>query len=161
MGEIELSNARSEVPPSSSVITSVRRKDYTILKKKNYYEEEFALNRVDNDEKEFKKCSVCHANIGKFIADCGCTLCKEHAKGLGGKGNEEEHTNDSGIKKKCPKCKKEVNKVQVKKMKCGICLEEKTKVAKFKCKCALSVCKGCYIRCRIHEEKCPACRAEL
>ena len=40
-------------------------------------------------------------------------------------------------------------------------LEEKTKVAKFKCKCALSVCKGCYIRCRIHEEKCPACRAEL
>ena len=54
-----------------------------------------------------------------------------------------------------------VNKIQLRKLQCGICLEKKIKIAKFNCRCALLVCKDCYIKCKLNNKNCPACRQPI
>ena len=118
------------------------------------YEEEFLHNRLETQEKELGVCDYCNCKPAKYLSDCGCKLCKDHSKPL--KDLEEDGNN-----KKCPKCMKIVNKIQLRKGKCGICLQDKLKLAKFKCHCALMVCKECYIKCKVSNSNCPACRKPI
>ena len=123
-------------------------------KMKEKYEEEFTDNRVLTEENEYGLCDFCNYKAAKYIADCGCQLCKDHSKPI-------KDDDDAENIKKCPVCMKVVYKVHPKKFKCGICLEDKIHLAKFKCHCALTVCKDCYIKCKMTNGKCPACRKKI
>ena len=113
--------------------------------------EEFELQK-NKTEKGFQACQFCKKKTGKFKCDCGCILCKEHSEL---KTIEGEGTNY----KVCFACEKIVKKVIPIKNECNICMLKKLNVAHFKCKCSLIVCKECYIKCKMSNDKCPGCRA--
>ena len=113
-------------------------------------------DEFENQRRKFEKvknmCNFCHKKIGKFLADCGCVLCKDHSSLKNVEGDGENY-------KVCFACEKIVKKVKSIKFPCHICLQEKQSVAHFKCGCALEVCKECYIKCKLGSDKCPQCRA--
>ena len=121
-----------------------------------------ALSKEDlSDEFELQKrkmekgnqmCQFCKKKPGKFKCDCGCIVCKEHS-------NLKKQEGDGEIYKVCFACSKIVKKVTAVKYPCHICFMNKLAVAHFKCGCALEVCKTCYIKCKMNNNKCPGCRA--
>ena len=121
---------------------------------KEKYGEEFGNNRLLTEEREFGLCDYCSSKPAKYLSDCGCKLCKDHSKPV-------KDINQTESYKSCPVCMKIVNKIQLRKGKCGICLQDKLKLAKFKCHCALMVCKECYIKCKVSNSNCPACRKPI
>ena len=103
-------------------------------------------------EKGSPLCQYCKKNAGKFKCDCGCIVCKEHS-------NLKDMEGDGQNYKVCFACEKIVKKVTQIKADCHICMQKKLNVAHFKCGCALEVCKDCYIKCKMSNDKCPGCRA--
>ena len=97
-------------------------------------------------------CMFCKKKPGKFECDCGCIVCKDHS-------TLKEMQTEGQIYKVCFNCEKIVKKVNQIKYMCNICLQKKISVAHFKCNCALEVCKECYIKCKMNNNKCPGCRA--
>ena len=92
-------------------------------------------------------CKFCKKNIARYICECGCIVCDEHSK------LKEDKENN----KVCLVCEKIIKTIKPK-FNCGICMDDVLYVAHFKCNCALDVCCKCYIRCRLENNKCPACR---
>ncbi len=103
-------------------------------------------------EKGNQMCQYCKKKPGKFKCDCGCLVCKEHSTLKNQEGDGEKY-------KVCFVCDKIVKKVTPIKYPCHICFGNKAAVAHFKCGCALEVCKNCYIKCKMGNNKCPGCRA--
>ena len=103
-------------------------------------------------EKGNQMCQYCKKKPGKFRCDCGCLVCKEHSVLKTQEGDGEQY-------KVCFACEKIVKKVTQIKYPCHICFGNKVAVAHFKCGCALEVCKNCYIKCKMGNNKCPGCRA--
>lgn len=103
-------------------------------------------------EKGNQMCQFCKKKPGKFKCDCGCLVCKEHSALKIQEGDGEKY-------KVCFVCDKIVKKVIPIKYPCHICFGNKPAVAHFKCGCALEVCKNCYIKCKMGNNKCPGCRA--
>ena len=105
-------------------------------------------------EKGNQTCQYCKKSPGKFKCDCGCIVCSKHSvlKEIVKKGQKY---------KVCFACKKKVKNVNQIKYDCNICLQKKISVAQFKCNCALQVCKDCYIKCKMANDKCPQCRAPI
>ena len=103
-------------------------------------------------EKGKQMCQYCKKKIAKFKCDYGCLLCKDHSnlKKIEKKGKNY---------KVCFACNKVAKKVTQLKYPCHICFQDKLNVAHFKCGCALEVCKNCYIKCKMSNNKCPGCRA--
>ena len=115
--------------------------------------DEFEIQKAKK-EKGGQMCQLCKKKLGKFKCDCGCIVCKEHSvlKGVEKKGVKY---------KACLVCQKPVKKVTQIKYDCNICLQKKISVAHFKCDCALEVCKDCYIKCKMSNDKCPQCREAI
>ena len=105
-------------------------------------------------EKANQMCQFCKKKLGKFQCDCGCIVCKEHSVLKIIEKNGEKYN-------ACLVCDKPVKKVSQIKYDCNICLQKKLSVAHFKCECSLEVCKDCYIKCKMSNEKCPQCRNEI
>ena len=105
-------------------------------------------------EKTNQMCQFCKKKLGKFQCDCGCIVCKEHSILKNIEKNGEKYN-------ACMVCDKPVKKVNQIKYDCNICLQKKLSVAHFKCGCSLEVCKDCYIKCKMSNEKCPQCRNEI
>jgi len=103
-------------------------------------------------EKGNQMCQFCKKKPGKFKCDCGCIVCKVHSSLKNMEGDGENY-------KVCYVCEKIVKKVSAIKYKCNICFIDKLSVVHFKCGCALEVCKTCYIKCKMENNKCPGCRA--
>ena len=97
-------------------------------------------------------CMFCHKKYGNYKCDCGCIVCKEHS-------NLKLIEKDGQRYKVCFCCGKRVNNITAIKYFCNICMQNKTSVTHFKCGCALEVCKSCYIKCKLSNDKCPGCRA--
>ena len=115
--------------------------------------EEFEIQK-NKTEKGNQMCQFCKKKAGKFKCDCGCIVCKEHSSLKNMEGDGENY-------KVCFACGKIVKKVSPIKYDCNICMVKKLNVAHFKCKCSLLVCKDCYIKCKMSNEKCPQCRNEI
>ena len=113
--------------------------------------DEFELQRKKT-EKGNQTCQFCKKKPGKFKCDCGCIVCKDHSKLKRQEGDGETYN-------VCFACSKIVKKVTAIKYPCHICFMNKLAVAHFKCGCALEVCKTCYIKCKMTNNKCPGCRA--
>ena len=113
--------------------------------------DEFELQRKKK-EKGNQTCQYCKKKPGKYKCDCGCIVCKEHSSLKNVEGDGEKY-------KVCFACEKIVKKVILIKYPCHICFSNKLSVAHFKCGCALEVCKTCYIKCKMGNNKCPGCRA--
>lgn len=103
-------------------------------------------------EKGNQMCKFCNKKVGKYKCDCGCIVCKEHSILKSVEGEGENY-------KVCFACEKIVKKVTPIKYDCHICMQKKINIAHFKCECALEVCKDCYIKCKMANDKCPGCRA--
>ena len=103
-------------------------------------------------EKGNPQCQFCKKNAGKYKCDCGCVVCKEHSSLKDMEGDGQKY-------KVCYACEKIVKKVTPIKSDCHICMQKRINVAHFKCGCALEVCKDCYIKCNMSNDKCPGCRA--
>ena len=116
-------------------------------KKIENYEKEFN-EKIGKQEKVGNPCSFCSCKPARYKGDCGCFLCKEHSK-------------TSRDNKKCIHCEKVIHKLSELKSECGICFQQKKFVTNFKCGCALLVCKECYIKCKMINPHCPACRREI
>ena len=97
-------------------------------------------------------CMFCKKKPGNYKCDCGCIVCKEHSELEFMENNEEKS-------KVCYNCGKIVVKVTPIKYFCNICMQNKMSVTHFKCGCAMEVCKNCYIKCKMTNNKCPGCRA--
>ena len=97
-------------------------------------------------------CMFCKKKPGNFKCDCGCIVCKDHSelKELGNQGEKY---------KVCLNCGKKVDKITAIKYFCNICMQDKPSVVHFKCGCSMEVCKNCYIKCKMSNDKCPGCRA--
>ena len=102
-------------------------------------------------EKGSQTCQFCKKNPGKFKCECGCIVCKDHA-------NLKKLEGENSNQKVCFVCEKVVKKVTPIKYDCHICMQKKKEIAHFKCGCALEVCKECYIKCKMSNNKCPGCR---
>ena len=124
-----------------------------IILNKEELGEEFEVQKRKK-EKGNQTCQFCKKNPGKFKSDCGCVVCKEHSvlKEIIKKGKKY---------KVCFACNKKVKKINVIKYDCNICMQKKISVAQFKCKCAFQVCKDCYIKYKMTNDKCPQCRATI
>jgi len=103
-------------------------------------------------EKGKQMCQFCKKKIAKFKCDYGCILCKEHS-------NLKKIEKNGKNYKVCFSCNKASKKITLLKYPCHICFQDKLAVAHFKCGCALEVCKNCYIKCKMSNNKCPGCRA--
>ena len=114
-------------------------------------EEEFEILKRKM-EKGNHICQFCKKKEGKFICDCGCIVCKEHS-------NLKKKEGDNENNKVCFSCEKIVKNVTPIRYDCDICFQKKINVAHFKCGCSLKVCKECYIKCKMINNKCPGCRA--
>ena len=97
-------------------------------------------------------CMFCKKKPGNYKCDCGCIVCKEHSDLQYMENNQEKA-------KVCYHCGKIVIKVSPIKYFCNICMQNKMSVTHFKCGCAMEVCKSCYIKCKMSNDKCPGCRA--
>ena len=113
--------------------------------------DEFEIQK-NKMEKGHQMCKFCNKKAGKYKCDCGCIVCKEHSILKSMEGESENY-------KVCFACEKIVKKVAPIKYDCHICMQKKINVAHFKCECALEVCKDCYIKCKMANNKCPGCRA--
>ena len=122
------------------------------LNKETISEEFEALKR--KMEKGKQMCQFCKKKPGKFKCDCGCIVCKEHSVLKKVEGDGENY-------KICFNCEKVVKKVTQIKYDCHICMQKKISVVHFKCGCSLEVCKDCYIKCKMGNDKCPGCRAVI
>ena len=109
-------------------------------------------NQKRKTSKPRMPCMFCKKKPGNFKCDCGCIVCKEHSelKELGNQGEKY---------KVCLNCGKMVNNITAIKYFCNICMQDKPSVVHFKCGCSMEVCKNCYIRCKMSNDKCPGCRA--
>jgi hypothetical protein len=105
-------------------------------------------------EKGKKLLCKCCKKPGRFKCDCGCIVCKEHSSLKQVQGDGETY-------KVCFACNKIVKKVNQIKYDCHICMQKKLSVVHFKCGCSLEVCKDCYIKCKMSNNKCPGCRAVI
>ena len=133
---------RNALDFSSSGRTSLNKDDLS---------EEFEVQKRKM-EKGKPNCQFCKKKQAKFQCDCGCFVCKEHSNLKKVEGDGENY-------KVCFACNKIVKKVTQIKYKCNICFQNRINVVHFKCGCALEVCKDCYIKCKMGNNKCPGCRA--
>ena len=115
--------------------------------------EEFEKQKVKS-EKGDQVCQYCKKKPGKYKCDCECIVCKEHSQLKKEEGDGETY-------KVCYNCGKVVKKVTPIKTQCNICFGMKMSVFHFNCNCALVVCKDCYIKCKLENDKCPGCRAKI
>ena len=92
---------------------------------------------------EKKKCDCCQNMICNLYLDCGCYVCFDCEK--------------KSIKENiCLNCHKKF--IIMKQVSCSICLNNKKELGFFNCQCKMVVCKECYIKWRINNKNCPACR---
>ena len=119
---------------------------------KNELAEEFEEQR--RKDKPKINCMFCNIKPGNFKCDCGCIVCKEHSNLKLIEKNGENY-------QACYNCEKAVNKVTAIKYECNICMQKKNSVTHFKCECAIEVCKSCYIKCKMTNNRCPGCRAAI
>ena len=124
----------------------------SILSKDEIAEEYEEQRRKYNKAK--MTCMFCHKKPGNYKCECGCVVCKEHS-------SLKEVEKDGEKYKVCYSCGKKVNKATVIKYNCNICMQNKMSVTHFKCGCAMEVCKNCYIKCKMTNDKCPGCRATI
>ena len=115
--------------------------------------EEYEAQRAKQNKAKMT-CMFCKKKLGNYKCDCGCIVCKEHS-------NLKDIEKDGQMYKECYNCGKMVNKVSQIKYDCNICMQKKNSVVHFKCGCSLEVCKNCYIKCKMSNNKCPGCRAIL
>ena len=112
--------------------------------------EEYESQRTKNEARMI--CMFCKKKPGIYKCDCGCIVCKEHSL----LKNIEK---DGKKYKSCFNCEKNAGKVEAIKIECNICMQKKNSVAHFKCGCAIQVCKNCYVKCKMTNNKCPGYRA--
>ena len=124
----------------------------SVLSKEELIDEFENLKR--KKEKGNQMCQFCKKKPAKFKCDCGCMVCKEHS-------SLKKQEGDGEIYKVCYVCDKIVKKVIPIKYPCHICFGKKINVCHFKCGCALEVCKDCYIKCKMQNNKCPGCRGNI
>lgn len=114
------------------------------------------IEEFEMQKRKMKKgkitCMFCKKKPGKFECDCGCIVCKEHS-------SLKDMETEGKTYKVCYNCDKIVKKVNPIKYMCNICMQKKMSVVHFKCGCALEVCKECYVKCKMSNNKCPGCRA--
>ena len=119
---------------------------------KNEIAEEYEEQR--RKDKPKISCMFCKKKPGNFKCDCGCIVCKEHSNLKLIEKNGEKY-------QACYNCEKAVNKITAIKYECNICMQMKNSVTHFKCGCAIEVCKNCYIKCKMTNNRCPGCRANI
>ena len=116
------------------------------------YRDEFDKQKLKK-EKGIEYCQFCKKKPGKFICGCGCVVCLKHSE-------LKKVEGENGYYKICLVCGKNI--IDVKPINvCGICLENASCVAHFKCGCAFEVCCNCYVKCKLEDQKCPACRKPI
>ena len=142
VNNMQIHNVRNELDLSNSIRHILSRDELA-----EEYEEQ---------RKKYTKakavCMFCHKKYGNYKCDCGCIVCKEHSV-------LKLIEKDGQRYKVCFCCGKRVNNITAIKYSCNICMQNKTSVTHFKCGCALEVCKSCYIKCKLSNDKCPGCRA--
>ena len=117
-----------------------------IKKTEEDYLEEFSKNKIvlkDNCDIEKMNCYCCKNSICNLYLDCGCYLCFDC---------EKKSIKDNN----CLNCHKEFNSMS--QVSCSICLNNKKDLGIFNCQCKMVVCKDCYIKWRLNNNKCPTCR---
>ena len=139
----QLYNIRNNVDLSGS---------FRSMLNKDEIAEEFELQKRKDKPKIL--CMFCKKKLGNYKCDCGCIVCKEHSS------LKEIQINGQNYKA-CYNCEKAVNNVKQIKYNCNICLQMKNSVAHFKCGCAIEVCKNCYIKCKMTNNRCPGCRGAI
>ena len=146
---------QSDANSNNPQIYNIRNRAYisgsfrSILSKDEIAEEYEEQKRKDKPK---IACMFCKKKPGNYKCDCGCIVCKEHSSLKQIEKNGENY-------QACYNCEKAVNNVSAIKYNCNICLQMKNSVTHFKCGCALEVCKNCYIKCKMTDNRCPGCRA--
>ena len=138
----QIHNIRNELYLSNSLRISLSKEEIA---------EEYEDQRRKLDKARMT-CMFCKKKPGTYKSDCGCIVCKEHS-------SLKEMENNGEKYKVCFNCERMVNKVSAIKYYCNICMQNKNSVTHFKCGCALEVCKNCYIKCKMTNDKSPGCRA--
>ena len=135
-------NVRNELNLSNSMRPAINKNDLA---------EEYEQQRRKYNKAKMP-CMFCKRKQGTFKLDCGCIVCKDHT-------NLKDEEKDGQVYKTCLNCGKKVDKVNAIRYTCNICMQNKNSVTHFKCGCSLEVCKNCFIRCKMTNDKCPGCRA--
>ena len=96
-------------------------------------------------------CVICSKKEAKYLSNCGCQFCSK------------DSFLNNGFRKKCPKCKKKIDKLTPIEFECGICLQSQKKLKHFICNCAFLVCEECFNEYLSNQNKneCPNCRKKV
>lgn len=99
------------------------------------------INDIENKKCENCKVANCNLQLG-----CGCFVCFNCEQKMIKDGN-------------CEICKDKINSMQ--QLSCSICFMNKSEISFFNCQCKMIICKDCYIKWRMNNKLCPACRTNI